>query len=161
MLRPAYVSFLKTGWWNTKFQTSWSHKAPWFTKIHNSTTPQSHLLSTISMWDTLYLIYVDPRIFIWMSKNVQYNSISIYVDPWIYLGTHQCQSFPYFLFFISCAKFIENSDSLSFSLIPEQSKLYNLTKNQSSFFCWWKDASNSLEIIPVIMVNSLAHWKND
>ena len=25
LLRPAYVTFLKTGWWNSNFQTSWTH----------------------------------------------------------------------------------------------------------------------------------------
>ena len=25
LLRPAYVTFLKTGWWNSNVQTSWSH----------------------------------------------------------------------------------------------------------------------------------------
>ena len=27
LLRPTYVTFLKTGWWNTNVQTSWSHLA--------------------------------------------------------------------------------------------------------------------------------------
>ena len=28
LLRPAYATFLKTGWWNSKFNSSWTHYAP-------------------------------------------------------------------------------------------------------------------------------------
>ena len=38
------VTFWKTGWWLSNFQTSWSHYGPSFKKIINSSTPQSHLV---------------------------------------------------------------------------------------------------------------------
>ena len=53
LLRPAYVNFLKIGGWNSNVQISWSHWAPWFNKIIDLSIPQSHLVSSISIWYTL------------------------------------------------------------------------------------------------------------
>ena len=44
LLRPANATFLKTGWWNTNGKTSWTHHLPWFKKIFDPSSPQSHLL---------------------------------------------------------------------------------------------------------------------
>ena len=57
LLRPAYVNFLKTGGWNSNVQISWSHWAPQFNKNFDLSIPQSHLVSSISIWYTLYHVF--------------------------------------------------------------------------------------------------------
>ena len=54
LLRPADVIFLKTDWWNTNVQSSWTRYAPLSDKIIDPSTPQSHLESYVFKWDTLY-----------------------------------------------------------------------------------------------------------
>ena len=44
LLRSAYVTFLKIGWWNSNGKTSWTHYPPQFRKMFDSSTLQSHLL---------------------------------------------------------------------------------------------------------------------
>ena len=44
LLRTADVIFLKTDWWNTNFQTSWTRYGPYFNKIKDPSTLHSHLL---------------------------------------------------------------------------------------------------------------------
>ena len=53
LLRPANVIFLKTGWWNTNVQSSWTRYTPLSDKIIGPSTPQSHLLLLVMLWDTL------------------------------------------------------------------------------------------------------------
>ena len=54
LLSPDDVVFLKTGWWNTNVQSSWTHYAPSLDKIIDPSTPQSYLLLLVMIWDTLY-----------------------------------------------------------------------------------------------------------
>ena len=58
LLRPADVIFLKTGWWNTNVQSSWTRYAPSSDKIIDPSTPQSYLLLLVMIWDTLYMTLV-------------------------------------------------------------------------------------------------------
>ena len=54
--RPAGVNFLKTGWWNSNAHYSWSHynSSTIIQKHLDFSTPQSHLVSLVSLWNTLY-----------------------------------------------------------------------------------------------------------
>ena len=53
--RPAYVIFLKTGWWNSNFQTSWTHYKSEFNESIDPSTHQSWITFHTSIWDTLYI----------------------------------------------------------------------------------------------------------
>ena len=55
LLRPAYVTFLKTGWWNSNFQTSAMYRYLQAKSNLHISICQSHFKRNISMWNTLYL----------------------------------------------------------------------------------------------------------
>ena len=57
--RPAYVNFLKTGWWNSDFQTSEIYKYLQTKSNLYTSICQSRFIRNISMWDTLYYLKLD------------------------------------------------------------------------------------------------------
>ena len=56
LLRPAYVNFLKTGWWNSNFQTSGMYRYLQAKSNLHISICQSHFKRNISMWNTLYVL---------------------------------------------------------------------------------------------------------
>ena len=63
LLRPADIIFLKSGWWNTNVQSSWTRYTPLSDKIIGPSTPQSHLLLLVIQW------IFDLRKFLGTAKN--------------------------------------------------------------------------------------------
>ena len=61
LLRPAYVDFLKTGCWNSNFQTSEIYKYLQTKSNFHISICQSQFERNISMWETLYINVTDSN----------------------------------------------------------------------------------------------------
>ena len=55
--RTGYVIYVKIDWWNSNAHCSRTCLQRKINKIIDPSTPQNHLQSHISMWDTLYYIF--------------------------------------------------------------------------------------------------------
>ena len=53
--RTSFAINVKIDWWNSNVQCCWTCLQRKISKIIDPSIPQNHLLSDISMWDTLYI----------------------------------------------------------------------------------------------------------
>ena len=79
LLRPTHVTFLKTGCWNSNFQTSGIYRYLQTKSNLHISICQSHFKRDTSMWNTLYLRVSTPYLpssgwlFNWENAHHKYN----------------------------------------------------------------------------------------
>ena len=142
---PADVNFFKTGWWNSNAHYSWSHynSSTIIQKHLDFSTPQSHLVSLVSLWKTLYSEWR-----LTLEKFWTFYSLSFLVNI---LKHHSMASTDLWLFLGQSYDFQAPCERMDISW------LWKILKDVSQSHIWWQMNAPDLHITEIV-VESGSLW---